>query len=416
MDRAIEQKKGIKKKHIPYIVLGLLFLLLVGWLLFGGHGDRVVVDADNITVDVVEDGEFRDYIRLDGQVFPKTTVQLTVREGGIVERCLVKDGDLVHSGDLLFVLHNPELEDQVRDIESQFVEMQNANLDTEIGLEKEKLNMEQQKMNARIEANRAKRTYEQQASLYEDGLTTREEYLRAGENHELAEKQYELLVKRLYQDSLYQNVQHVKMRRSLDNMQKNLEIARSRVEELNVRATYDGQISSFSLQLGQSIPQGSKVGVINIPDDYKIQANIDERYIDRVKTGLSGMFERQGSESGVMLSTVYPDVSGGQFRVDFVFSDSLPDNIRVGQTYYINLELGEPAPALLLPRGAFFHATGGRWVYVLSDDGKRAVRREIKIGRQNPRYYEVLEGLRPGECVITSEYTSFGECNELILK
>lgn len=416
MDRVIEQKKGFKKKYIPYAVLGTLFLLLVAWLFFGRHGDRVVVDAENIIVDVVEEGAFRDYIRLSGQVYPKTTVHLTVRESGIVERCLVKDGDMVKTGDLLFVLHNPELEKQTRDIEAQYVEKQNSNLDTEIGLEKEKLNMEQQKMNARIEANRAKRTYEQQASLYEDGLTTREEYLRAGENHELAEKQYELLVKRLYQDSLYQNVQHVKMRRSLDNMYKNLELARRRVEDLNVRATYDGQISSFALQLGQNVAAGSKVGVINVPDDYKIQANIDERYIDRVAAGLSGTFERQGTESGVTLSTVYPDVSGGLFRVDFVFSDSLPENIRVGQTYYINLELGEAVPALLLPIGAFFSTTGGRWVYVLSEDGSRAVKREIKTGRRNPRYYEVTEGLRPGERVITSDYEAFGECDELILK
>ncbi|MBP3614959.1 MAG: HlyD family efflux transporter periplasmic adaptor subunit [Bacteroidaceae bacterium] len=415
MDRIIEQKKGLKKKHIPFIIGGGLFLILVAWLIFGDHSSKMRVNSASIIVSSVEQGSFNDYIRLSGQVQPKISILLTSLESGVVERRVVNEGAIVKKGDTLLVLRNPDLVKQTRDIEAQYIDMQNSNRDAAIGLEKEKLSMQQQRLTAKIEANRAKRTFEQQQSLYSDGLTTQEEYLRAKENDELAQTNLQLLVKRLYQDSLYQQVQRVKMAQALDNMYKNVEIARRRVDDLNVRATHDGQLSSFNIQLGQNIGTGATIGLINMLDEYKVQVSIDERYIDRIVAGLGGVFERQGTEYAVEVNTLYPDVKDGQFRADFTFVGETPRNIRVGQTYYINLQLGEPTEAVLIPRGSFFASTGGKWVYVLSSDGSEAVRREIKIARQNPVYYEVIEGLQPGEKVITSSYDNFGESERLIL-
>ena len=269
MDRIIEQKKGLKKKHIPFIIGGGLFLILVVWLIFGDHSSKMRVNSASIIVSNVEQGSFNDYIRLSGQVQPKTSILLTSLESGVVERRVVNEGAIVKKGDTLLVLRNPDLVKQTRDIEAQYIDMQNSNRDAAIGLEKEKLSMQQQRLTAKIEANRAKRTFEQQQSLYSDGLTTQEEYLRAKENDELAQTNLQLLVKRLYQDSLYQQVQRVKMAQALDNMYKNVEIARRRVDDLNVRATHDGQLSSFNIQLGQNIGTGATIGLINMLGEYR---------------------------------------------------------------------------------------------------------------------------------------------------
>lgn len=415
MDRILEHKKGLKKKHIPFVIGGGLFLVLVGWLLFGDHSSKMRVSSASIIVSTVEQGAFNDYIRLSGQVQPKTSILLTALESGVVERCLVNEGTIVEKGDTLLILRNPDLVKLAADIEAQYIDKQNSNRDAEIGLEKDKLSMQQQRMTAKIDANRALRTFEQQQSLYDDGLTTKEEYLRAKENHELAQVNLQLLEKRLFQDSLYQQVQRVKMKQALDNMYNNTEIARRRVNDLNVCATHNGQLSSFKIQLGQSIGAGATIGLINVLDEYKVQVNIDERYIDRIVAGLGGVFERQGIEYAVEINTVYPDVKDGQFRADFTFVGETPQNIRVGQTYYINLQLGEPTEAVLIARGSFFASTGGKWVYVLSPDGREAVKRNIRVGRQNPQYYEVVEGLHPGEKVITSSYDNFGDNERLIL-
>lgn len=416
MDRVIEQKKGIKKKHLPFIAGATVFMVFVIWFIFFYNGRAMHVKAEYITVVSVEQGLFNDYIRLSGQVQPKRSVLLTSSESGIVMQTLVNEGAFVNEGDVLVVLNNPNLVKETTDIEAQYKEKENNNRDAAIALEKEKLSMQQQHLSAKIEANRSKRTYEQQQALYADGLTTREEFLRAKENYELAESNLNLLVKRLYQDSLYQEVQHVKMLQSTRNMYNNLELARKRIDDLNVKATHSGQLGSFSIQLGQNISAGSVVGIINVLGDYKVQVNIDERYIDRISAGLQATFERNDKYYDMVASTIYPDVKNGLFRADFTFVDDIPENIRVGQTYFLELELGEAVNRVLLPRGSYFSSTGGKWIYVLSSDGSKAVRREIKIGRQNPDYYELLEGVEPGEKVIISSYDHFGDREQLIIE
>lgn len=416
MDKIIEQKRGLRKKHIPFVVGAAVVLLLFGWMFMGDHSNKMRVEKVNVTISRAEQGDFNDYIRINGQVQPATVVHVSALESGIVDEKPVEEGAMVKKGDVILVLRNPNLAQQTLDSESQLAERQNMLRDTEINMEKDKLSMQQSRLSATTDANRCKRTYERLKTLYDEGLTSREEYLRAKEDYELAQSQLKLLIERLYQDSLYRNVQLAKMQESLDNMQENLTLVRQRADNLKVKATYDGQLGSFSAELGQNISSGSLIGQINVLGEYKITVNIDERYIDRIISGLPGTFERQNVKYGVKVSTVYPEVRNGQFRADLTFTDETPENIRVGQTYYINLELGEPTQAVLIPRGSFYTSTGGKWVFVLTPEGDEAVRRNIKIARQNPQYYEVVEGLTPGESIIVSGYDSFGDVEKLILK
>ena len=205
------------------------------------------------------------------------------------------------------------------------------------------------------------------------------------------------------------------MRESLENMQLNMKMIRKRKDNLTIKAPIDGQLGILDAVLGESIGAGTKIGQISDMSSYKIEAQIDEHYIDRVIPGLDATFERQDAIFSASLRKVYPEVREGKFKADFKFEGDVPENIRSGQTYYLNLQLGSPEAAILIPRGSFFQKTGGKWIYVLNDDGTKAVRREIRIGRQNPKYYEVLEGLAPGEKVIISGYDNFGDNEVLIL-
>ena len=216
------------------------------------------------------------------------------------------------------------------------------------------------------------------------------------------------------QDSLYRTVQIEQMEESLRNMRLNMQMIRKRKENLTIKAPIDGELGLLDVVLGQSVQSGAKIGQINDLTSYKIEAQIDEHYIDRVQPGLDATFERQNESYGAVIRKVYPEVRNGKFKADFKFSGVQPENIRTGQTYYMNLQLGQPEEAVIIPRGTFYQNTGGKWIYVISPDGTRATRREIRIGRQNPQYYEVLEGLEPGEKVIISGYGNFGE-NEVLV-
>lgn len=415
MDREIKQKNPRLRK---YAKIGVPVILLVGLLVwaFAGTGDKVYrTDANSLTISDVTNGNFNDYIRLSGQVEAGIVVQVSALETGIVEQKRIAEGAMVNAGDIILTLRNPNLQQQILDSEAQLAEKQNMLRDTEIAMEKERLSLRQDVLSTQTERNRTRRLYNQQKSLYDEKLVAHEEYLKAKEDYELAEQKLRLLRDRIRQDSLYRSVQVKMMRESLSNMMQNLTLVRQRADNLNIRASHSGQLGNLDAEIGQNIATGQMVGQINVLNDYKIIVNIDEHYIDRVAIGLNGKFERQNSQYAVNVSKVYPEVKNGQFRTDLVFSGQRPDKIRVGQTYYINLQLGEPTKAVLVPRGSFYQATGGKWIYVLTANGKEAVKRQIRIGRQNPQYYEVLEGLKPGERVITSSYENFGEAEKILV-
>lgn len=419
MDKVIEKKKGIAaaftKKSVKWWALGA-FVILVVVLLLTGRRSVLRVDGSTILTGTARQGEFNDYIRVSGQVQPMTTVQLSPTEGGNVKRIVVEEGSHVNEGDVIVVLGNENLDMQILNSEAELAEKENILRNTMISMEQQKLSVRQEKLSLQIEVRRARRAYEQNKALYEEKLIAKEEYLKASEDYELAKDKLELVTDRERQDSLYRSVQIAQMHESLENMRLNMNMIRRRKENLSVKAPISGELGLLDVELGQSVAAGAKIGQINNLDSYKIEAQIDEHYIDRVAPGLEATFERQSEKYSSVIRKVYPEVRDGKFKADFRFEGQQPENIRTGQTYYLNLQLGQSAEAILIPRGSFYQNTGGKWVYVLNVDGTKATKRSLRIGRQNPQYYEVLEGLAPGDKVIISSYDSFGDKDELIIK
>ena len=417
MDKVIEKKKGIalafSRKALPYW-FGLVMAAFILWLIFRDDASTLRVDADTLTISEVRAGEFNDYIRVSGQVQPMTTIQVSPRESGIVEEIVLEEGTQVKAGDVIIRLSNDDLDMEILNSEANLAEKENALRNTMIQMEQEKMQLSLNILELQTEVKRKGRTLESQKRLFDDGLIGKEEYLRSEEDYTLYCKKLEVTLARAGQDSIYRNVQIRQMEESLRNMKLNMQRIRNRKENLAVKAPIDGELGLLEVVLGQSIGSGVKIGQINALDSYKIEAQIDEHYIDRVTAGLTATFERQSETYDAVIRKVYPEVRSGKFQADFRFCDEQPANIRTGQTYYLNLQLGQPENAILIPRGTFYQKTGGKWIYVVSPDGGKAVKREIRIGRQNPQYYEVLEGLEPGEKVITSGYESFGD-NEVLI-
>ena len=415
MDIQLEKKKGIQKKHIPYLIGGSVILLLLTWVVFGNHASTMRIDGKSINIANVSYGEFNDYIRLNGQVQPIQIVQISPEEGGIVREKVVEEGVHVNKGDVILRLSNSNLDLQILNAESEVAEKQNMLRNTQVTMQQDKLNNETEKASLDIDTRQKARTYRQYSRLYDEKLISREEYMKAQEDWELSQKKHELITERLKQDSLYRYIQMDQMEDNLQNMRQNVALIRERKDKLEVRATISGELGLLDVELGQNISAGQMVGQINDLSDYKVEAHVDEHYIDRVTNGLPATFERQDKKFGLKVRKVYPEVREGRFRTDFVFVGDRPDNIRSGQTYYIDLQLGEPTQSVLVPKGTFFQVTGGNWIFVVDKDGKKAYRRNIRIGRQNPQYYEVVEGLEKGEQVIISGYESFRDNEVLIL-
>lgn len=415
MDIQLEKKKGIRKKHIPYIAGGALFLILLGWIIFGDHSSTLRIDSRGISIGTAKLDQFNDFVRTDGRVQPITVVQLSSLEGGVVEEKVVEEGAQVKKGDIIIRLSNQQLDLSILTAEAHLTEQTNILRNVQIQLQQQKLNNENEKLQLEFETVRTQRAFNQNKKLYEENLISKEEFLKAQEDNDLAMKKFKLISERIYQDSIYRSLQVDQMEDGLFSMQENLRLVRQRKENLNVRSLIDGELGLLDVVLGQNISAGQKIGQVNDLSDYKIEAFVDEHYIDRVRVGLSATFERQGSNYGLTVRKVYPEVREGKFRTDFVFTGERPDNIRSGQTYYINLELGQPTEGIIIPKGTFFQSTGGSWIFVLDADGKKAYRRNIRIGRQNPQYYEVLEGLEAGEKVIVSSYESYKDNQVLIL-
>ena len=416
MDIQLEKKKGIRKKHLPYIAGGAALLVLVLWIIFGNHASTLRVDARSLSIGEVRRDQFNDFVRVDGQVQPITVVQLSPEEGGIVQELVVEEGAQVRRGDVIVRLSNSNLELQILNAEAELAEKQNLLRNTQVTMEQDRLRNKTEQLQLDLESTRRLRNYRQQEKLYDEKLIAREDYVQAKEDYELARRKHALINERLRQDSLYRSIQMDQMEDNLTNMRRNVLLIRERKDKLEVRSQIDGELGLLDVVLGQNVQPGQKIGQINDLSDYKVEALIDEHYIDRVRTGLSATFDRQGAHFALTVRKVYPEVRDGKFRTDFVFTGERPDNIRSGQTYYINLELGQPTECVMIPKGTFFQSTGGNWIFVVDRDGKRAYRRKIKIGRQNPQYYEVTEGLEPGERVIVSGYESYKNSEVLVIQ
>jgi HlyD family secretion protein len=416
MDKPIPKKKGLQKKHIGYIVFGIVVIVLVYMAFFSSHTSTYKVEKDKLIIETIIQDQFNDYISVTGTVEPISTIFLDAQEGGRVEEILIEEGSMVKKGDIILRLSNPDLFLNILDSEAQLAEKENFLRNTQVTMEQERLSIKSSLINLKYDIERKERTYQQNSILIKDNLCSKEEFIRSKEDLDMARSSQELFMERWKQDSIFRSVQVETLKNNLDNMRRNLSLVRLRVENLNVRATVDGQLGLLVPEIGQSISRGANMGQINVLTSYKVTAQIDEHYIDRVKTLLPAKLDRQGKEFSLGVKRVYPEVRNGTFKIDMIFRDSMPDNIRTGQTYYISLELGQPKESVLVPIGGFFQETGGQWIFVLDPTGKFAFKRKISIGRKNPKYYEVLEGLQPGEKVIISGYETFGKNEKLILK
>ena len=419
MDRKIEKKRGVRAafttKALPWWG-GAVFTGLVLWLVFRDNSPTLRINADTVTATDVIRGEFNDYIRISGQVQPMITIQISPLEGGVVKEIIREEGSSVRKGDSILQLSNDNLDLQILNSEAELAEKENILRNTMIQMEQQKLSVKQERLQLEMEVRRRERNWRQQKALYDEKLIAREIWLQAEEDYRLAEDRLDLVRERELQDSLYRSVEIEQMEESLENMRQNMQMIRKRKDNLTIKAPIDGELGLLDAVLGQSIASGTRIGQINDLSNYKIEAQIDEHYIDRVIPGLEALFERQNDVFRAIIRKVYPEVREGRFKADFIFSGQQPDNIRTGQTYYMNLQLGQPEEAVMIPRGTFYQYTGGRWIYVMAPEGDRAVKREIRIGRQNPQYYEIEEGLRPGEKVLVSGYESLRDTDILILK
>lgn len=415
MDRPIE-KKSFPRRYAGYIAAAVVAVALLAWLIFGSTASTMTIDSNEITISDVTRGEFDDYVRLNGQVVPIQVVQISPEEGGIVREKVVEEGTRVRKGDVILRLSNSSLDLQILNAEAELAEKQNLLRNTQITMQQDQLNNRTEQVTLDMDCERKLRAYKQNSRLYNEKLISQEEFLKSREDYDLARRKQQLIGQRLNQDSLYRHVQMEQMEDNLQNMRKNVLLVRERKNKLEVRSNIDGELGLLDVELGQNIQAGQNIGQINDLSDFKIETNIDEHYIDRVRAGLTATITRDGKQYQLRVRKVYPEVRNGSFRTDFVFEGTRPEQMRSGQTYYVELALGKSSQATLIPRGTFFQTTGGNWIFVLDRSNKKAYRRNISIARQNPQYYEVTEGLEPGERVITSGYEAFKNNEVLILK
>ncbi|MCX6236219.1 MAG: HlyD family efflux transporter periplasmic adaptor subunit [Bacteroidia bacterium] len=398
MDRVREKRSLWKQRKFWVSIVGALFLVIVVIMLLGKNVSTVRTEKDKISISVVSQGIFNDYIRVIGSVEPIRFIYLDAEEGGRVEEIVNEEGTVVKKGDVILRLTNSNLKLNILSTEANLAEQINFLRNTRISMEQERLALQRQILEQDYSIIKRKREFEQSERFYKKDIISKNEYLEATESYEYAVKTRQILSARQSTDSLFRDVQVKQMEFNLDRMKTNLELVKERLE------------------IGQSIAQGQRMGQLNDLSGFKVTAKIDEHYIDRVKKGLEASFTRQDKNFAMVVKKVYPDVREGTFEIDMVFDKDVPDNIRPGQTYHVELQLGLPETALLVQRGGFYQSTGGQWVYVLIGSGSEAVRRQVKIGRQNPQFYEVLEGLKPGEQVITSGYEMFGDNERVVFK
>jgi len=417
MDRVIEKKhKWLNKRTIWIAVGGVLILLVAYNIIFGDKSSKLNVEKEKITIESIIENEFKDYIAQIGTVEPISTIYLDAIEGGRVEEILIDEGNMVQKGDVIIRLSNTNLILEISNNEAAVSRSINEFENTKINLQLQTINRKQTLIETDRQLKMQERQYVYNKQLFEDEHISKEVFDQSYEQYNATKQQYKLFKEALKSDSLYREVQLKAMDGQIKRMKENLKVIQGRMDNLYVKAPVDGELANLNPEIGEVITYGSRIGTINILDNYKLRVEIDEHYIARVRKGLPGSFDFAGSNYTLKIGKVYPEVNNGRFAVDMVFTSEKPSQIRIGQTFRLKLELGESKQAVLIPRGGFYQSTGGQWVYVVNEGGDLAVKRNISIGRQNPRYYEVLEGLNPGEQVIVSSYDNFNDVDQLIFK
>ncbi|UCH95600.1 MAG: efflux RND transporter periplasmic adaptor subunit [Candidatus Aminicenantes bacterium] len=418
MDKKIEKKKWPPKRIIKYSAIAA-FILVVGYLIiFGTGGSSLNVKIERITISTVEKGPFQEYIPIIGNVLPLYIQYLSASEGGIVEEIFIEAGSQVKKGDKILKLSNTNLLMTLLNNDAQINRASNDLRATRLQLEQNRLLLKQQRSEAEYYLDNFKRTYERNKVLYDQQLISKKEFEDSKADYEYWAEKHRLTIESQEKDLQFREEQVKHLEASVKRMQDNLDIVKQQLENLTIRAPISGYLTSLPLEVGQSKNRGDTLGQIDDIEGFRVRAEIDEHYINRVATGKVGHFNLTGRTETYELEVqkIYPEVEEGKFRVDLVFTEKQPKEITRGQSLHIRLQLSEASKAILLARGGFYQTTGGNWAYVLNDSGSFAVKKSIRLGRQNPQFFEVLEGLNPGEEVITSSYENFGDMERLILK
>lgn len=415
MDRKIEKKTWTKRRIIYTSSIAIFIVFVLYVLVFSDQSSKLNVEKEKIIISTVEHTPFQEFIPITGAVQPIQTFFLDVSEGGRVVKKFVEDGAFVNAGDPIVKLDNANTTLQVMYNEANLFQQINNLRGTRLQMEQSRLNLQGQLLDIQYDLIEKKRIYESNKQLFEKNLVSKFEFDRSKEQFELAKRRKDLTVESFKQDSLFRLQQIQQLESSVEQMQSNMNITKSQLENLTVKAPIKGQISALTAEIGESISQGENLGQIDVIDSFKVRAAIDEHYIARVNIGQRGSFTFAGKDYDLVIKNVYPQVSNGRFEVDMHFVGKQPEGIRRGQTLHIKLNLSEEKEATTIARGGFYQTTGGQWVFVVDPSGKYAVKRSIKLGQQNSQVFEVIEGLKPGEKVITSSYDNYGDIEKLVL-
>lgn len=416
MDRKIEKKFWTKKRIIQLSAVSALVIVLFYVIITTDTSSKLNVNLDRISISEVTNGPFQVYIPVTGNILPINTVYLDAVEGGRVEDVIREAGSMVEKGDTILILANTDLLLNIMNREAQLYEQRNNLRNTRLLMEQNSLALEGQLAELEFEKSSSARKFKQNKELYERGLISEEEFEVSKERFDYYDTRYDLTLKTQRQDSLFRNLQIEMLEASVDRIQNNLDFIRGNLDNLVLRAPVSGLLTSLNAEIGESKSRGERLGQIDILDGYKVRAEIDEYYIARLEAGLVAKSDLAGKTYALKVTKIYPEVREGRFQVDLEFVDDMPPDIRRGQTLHIRLALGDLTECRQVARGGFYQNTGGNWAYVLDESGDFAVKKEIKLGRMNPKMFEVLEGLEEGDRVITSSYDNFGDVDKLVLK
>ena len=415
MDIPLEKKRFTPKK-IAMIAGGAIIVILILLVIYSSTGNsKLNIDKERITISNVKDGNFQENIPVNGVVLPIKTIYLDAMEGGRVEERFVEDGAMMKKGEPIIRLSNTDLELSLVNQETQVYNLLTQIQRTQNASRQNTINRLNQMTDVKNSLKEAKRKYDLNSKLYEKGAIGRQDYEESKNNYNYQKERLELTERVLVQDSVSSKTETTQARESYERTRKALELMRKKVEDLVVKAPVDGQLTALDAEIGQSKSKGERLGQIDVISSYKVQAEIDEHYISRIFNGQIGSFNFNGKDYRLEIKKVYTQVSNGRFRVDMHFVDGVPENIRRGQSLQIKLALSQEKEATLVAKGGFFQQTGGNWIFKVSEDGETAYKTSVSLGSQNTEYYEVLEGLEPGDKVITSSYSNFGDVDELVI-
>ncbi len=416
MDRTIK-KRFWTPKLFAFIIAGVgVVALLLYSLVFMDTQSRMNVDQDRLVIYTVQEGSFQEFIDVSGTIQPIRTVFLDAVEGGVVQRVKFQSGSMVNEGDTILVMSNSNLQLNVMQREAAIYDQINNVRNSRLSLEQNHLRLREQLASARTQLGILKPRYERDKILHEEGLISQNQYEESLNNYDYQRIRFQITYESYQKDSLQLITQLQQLDESETRMWRSLDGVQQILDNLVVTAPIAGQLSTVEMEQGQSISPNERIGQVDLLEGFKVRVNIDEFYLSRIAPGLKGSFSFAGNRHDVVISRVFPVIQNGQFQVDMDFIGEMPTGFSRGQTVRMRLELDTPSSAMLLERGGFYQSTGGNWIYRISDDGTRALRQPIRLGRGNPVYFEIIEGLRTGDRVITSSYATFGDNEVLVLQ